>query len=207
VSLRVLPCGRRALLVELDDLEAVIGLHAALAADPPAGVTELVPAARTLLVTFDPAATDPARLEAELRERPFTPGVRADGPLVELPVSYDGEDLPAVAERAGLAPEEVAALHSGGEYVVAFSGFAPGFGYLTGLDERLHVPRRGTPRTRVPAGAVAIADRFTAVYPRASPGGWHLIGTTALELWDERRDPPALLAPGTRVRFVERAKR
>jgi KipI family sensor histidine kinase inhibitor len=201
--MRVLPCGRRALLVELDDLEAVLGLHAALAPDLPVGVTELVPAARTLLVAFDPAATDAGRLAAALRERPFTPGVPRDGPLVEIPVTYDGEDLEVVAGQAGLRPEEVAATHAAGEYVVAFSGFAPGFGYLTGLDERLHVPRRDTPRTRVPAGAVAIADRFSAVYPRASPGGWQLIGRTELELWDARRDPPAVLAPGTRVRFVE----
>jgi KipI family sensor histidine kinase inhibitor len=201
--MRVLPCGRRALLVELGDLEAVLGLQAALAPDPPAGVTELVPAARTLLVAFDPAATDPGRLEAALRARPLQPGMPADGPLVEVPVIYDGEDLAAVAERRGLTPEEVIAAHAAGEYAVAFSGFSPGFGYLTGLDARLHVPRRDTPRQRVPAGAVAIADRFTAVYPRASPGGWQLIGRTELELWDAHRDPPALLAPGTRVRFVE----
>jgi KipI family sensor histidine kinase inhibitor len=207
VSLRILPSGRRALLVELDDLEAVLGLQAALGADLPPGVTELVPAARTLLVAFDPAATDAARLGAALRERPFTPGLPADGPLVEIPVTYDGEDLAAVAEHAGLEPGEVAAAHAAGEYVVGFSGFAPGFGYLTGLDERLHVPRRDSPRTRVPAGSVAIADRFTAVYPRASPGGWRLIGRTELQLWDPRRDPPAVLAPGTRVRFVEASLR
>jgi KipI family sensor histidine kinase inhibitor len=206
VSLRVLPCGPRAVLAELDGLEAVLGLRAALAADPPPGVAELVPAARTLLVTFDPAATDAARVEAALRERPFTPGVPAGGPLVEVPVRYDGEDLPAVAAHAGIEPEEVAALHAGAEYTVAFSGFAPGFGYLSGLDERLHVPRRDSPRTRVPAGAVAVAGAFTAVYPRASPGGWQLIGRTELELWDAGRDPPALLAPGTRVRFVRRAR-
>jgi KipI family sensor histidine kinase inhibitor len=96
----------------------------------------------------------------------------------------------------------VAEAHAGAEYVVGFIGFAPGFAYLTGLDERLHVPRRESPRTKVPAGAVAIADRFTAVYPRPSPGGWQLIGHTDVELWDVERDPPARLTPGTRVRFT-----
>jgi KipI family sensor histidine kinase inhibitor len=202
--MRILPCGSGAVLVELDDLDAVAGLHAALAADPPAGVVELVPAARTVLVAFDPRATDAAGVEAALRAVEWAPGARADGPLVEIAVVYDGEDLEAVAAEAGLAVAEVVELHAGGEYAVAFCGFAPGFGYVTGLDERLHVPRLDTPRTRVPAGAVAIADRFTAVYPRASPGGWRLVGRTDATLWDTERDPPALLAPGTRVRFVER---
>jgi KipI family sensor histidine kinase inhibitor len=201
--MRVLPCGERAVLVELEDLDAVLGLHAALRASAPAGVTELVPAAQTLLVAFDPQATDAERLGAALREVDYSPGVHAEGELVEIPVVYDGEDLDAVAEHAGLSREDVVATHAGGEYVVAFCGFAPGFGYLTGLDERLHVPRRDSPRTQVPAGAVAIADRFTAVYPRRSPGGWQLVGRTDAELWDVQRDPPARLVPGTRVRFTE----
>jgi KipI family sensor histidine kinase inhibitor len=200
--MRVLPCGSGAVLVELDDLDAVAGLHAALAADPPAGVVELVPAARTVLVAFDPGATDAGRVERALRHLAWEPGARAHGPLVEIPVVYDGEDLEAVAAETGLAVAEVVALHAGGEYAVAFCGFAPGFGYLTGLDARLRLPRLDTPRTRVPAGAVAIAATFTAVYPRASPGGWRLIGRTDATLWDTERDPPALLAPGTRVRFV-----
>jgi KipI family sensor histidine kinase inhibitor len=200
--MRILPCGAAAVLVELDDLDAVTGLHAALAAAPPAGVVELVPAARTVLVAFDPGTTDAAGVEAAVRAAGWEPGARADGPLVEIPVVYDGEDLEAVAAEAGLEVAEVVALHAGSSYAVAFCGFAPGFGYLSGLDERLHVPRLDTPRTRVPAGAVAIADRFTAVYPRPSPGGWRLIGRTDATLWDTERDPPALLAPGTRVRFV-----
>jgi KipI family sensor histidine kinase inhibitor len=199
--MRILPYGERAVLVELADLDAVLGLHAALSDDPPAGVTELVPAAQTVLVRFDPAATDADRVGTAVRERPLQPGAHPRGELVEIPVLYDGEDLDAVAQHAGLTREEVIAIHAGGDYVVAFCGFAPGFAYLTGLDERLHVPRRDTPRTKVPAGAVAIADRFTAVYPRPSPGGWQLIGSTDVTLWDESRDPPALLVPGTRVRF------
>jgi KipI family sensor histidine kinase inhibitor len=204
--MRLLPCGERAVLVELDDLDAVLGLHAALRETPPAGVTELVPAARTLLVHFDPRATDADRLGEALRATTFEPGSPATGDSVEIAVVYDGEDLDAVAAHAGLDRAEVVAAHTNGEYVVAFCGFAPGFGYLDGLDERLHVPRREAPRTRVPAGAVAIADRFTAVYPRESPGGWQLIGRTDRMLWDVDRDPPALLVPGTRVRFVETAE-
>jgi KipI family sensor histidine kinase inhibitor len=203
--MRVLPCGSRAVLVELDDLDAVIGLHAALTAEPPTGVVELVPAARTVLIAFEPGATDAAGVEAAVRALDWQPGAPAEGPLVEIPVVYDGEDLEAVAAEAGLAVAEVVALHAGGEYAVAFCGFAPGFGYLSGLDARLHVPRLDTPRTRVPAGAVAIADRFSAVYPRASPGGWRLIGRTDATLWDTERNPPALLSPGTRVRFAEAA--
>jgi KipI family sensor histidine kinase inhibitor len=201
--MRLLPCGARALLVELGDLDAVLGLHAALRDAPPAGVTELVPAARTLLVAFDPAQTTAERLAEALEAVEFQPGAQPSGELVEIPVVYDGEDLDDVASRAGLSREEVVATHRDGEYVVAFCGFAPGFGYLTGLDERLHVPRRDSPRTRVPAGAVAVADAFTAVYPRPSPGGWQLIGRTDATLWDADRDPPALLVPGTRVRFTE----
>jgi KipI family sensor histidine kinase inhibitor len=201
--MRVLPCGERALLVELEDLDAVLGLHAALRSEAPAGVLELVPAARTLLVTFDPGATDAPALGEALRAVEFSPGAPASGERVEIPVTYDGEDLDAVASHAGLSPGEVVERHAGGEYVVAFCGFAPGFAYLTGLDERLHVPRRESPRTRVPAGAVAVADVFTAVYPRVSPGGWQLIGRTDEPLWDVERDPPARLVPGTRVRFVE----
>jgi KipI family sensor histidine kinase inhibitor len=200
---RVLPCGEEALLVELDGLDAVLGMHAALAADPPEGVVELVPAARTILVAFDPARTAPERLAEALRDvRPLA-AARERGPLVEVPVVYDGEDLEEVAGLAGCSAEAVVRRHLAGEYLAAFCGFAPGFAYLDGLDPALHVPRRDTPRTRVPAGAVALADRFTAVYPRPSPGGWRLIGRTDLALWDAERDPPALLAPGTRVRFVE----
>jgi KipI family sensor histidine kinase inhibitor len=201
--MRLLPCGARALLVELDDLDAVLGLHAALRDAPPPGVSELVPAARTLLVSFDPARTTAERLGEALQAVEFEPGAHPGGELVEIPVVYDGEDLDDVASLTGLARDEVVAAHRDGEYVVAFCGFAPGFGYLTGLDERLHVPRRESPRTRVPAGAVAVADAFTAVYPRTSPGGWQLIGRTDATLWDTGRDPPALLAPGTRVRFTE----
>jgi KipI family sensor histidine kinase inhibitor len=116
-------------------------------------------------------------------------------------VRYDGPDLAAVAERAGRPEAEVIARHTAGDYRVAFCGFAPGFAYLTGLDPSLHVPRLARPRTRVPAGSVGIAGEYTAAYPRPSPGGWHLLGRTDADLWDLARAEPALLTPGTRVRF------
>jgi KipI family sensor histidine kinase inhibitor len=122
--------------------------------------------------------------------------------VLELAVYYDGADLAAVADRSGLTSAEVVRRHADREYVVLFCGFSPGFGYLTGLDEQLKLPRLGTPRTSVPAGSVAIADEFTGIYPRASPGGWHLLGHTEASLFDVQRDPPALLTPGRRVRFV-----
>lgn len=203
--MRILPCGERAVLVELDALAQVLSLHAALtsAGNPPPGVVELVPAARTLLVAFDPAATTAERLSAQLREtRPAT-AEQSHGPGAELAVTYDGEDLAEVARITGLSEAEVVTRHLRADYVVAFCGFAPGFGYLAGGDPALRVPRRDSPRTQVPAGAVALADDFTGVYPRSMPGGWQLIGRTDAVLWEVERDPPALLPPGARVRFVE----
>ena len=126
------------------------------------------------------------------------PGGRA----VELPVVYDGEDLPEVAARTGLDVAEVVARHTAPEYTVACLGFTAGFAYLEGLDPALHLPRRDSPRARVPAGAVAVAGDQAGVYPRPAPGGWHLLGRTAASVFDEAADPPALLAPGDRVRFV-----
>ena len=198
MTVRLLPCGRRAVLVELED---VLGFQAALTALDPDGVEELVPAARTLLVRFDPAVTDADRLGALLREvSPVDSAVSASAEVV-IPVRYDGEDLADVAAEAGLSVSEVISRHSGGSYVSAFCGFAPGFAYLSGSDPALHVARRSTPRTRIPAGSVAIAGEYSAVYPSASPGGWRLLGRTDVPVWDVDRDPPNLLPPGTRVRF------
>jgi KipI family sensor histidine kinase inhibitor len=202
-EVRLLPCGERAVLAEVDDLGAVLGLHAALEAAGLDGVVELVPAARTVLIAFDPGRTDATAVGSEVRALDWRPGAREDGPLVEVPVRYDGDDLDAVASLAGISREEVVRRHLAGSYVAAFCGFAPGFAYLDGLDPALRVARRDSPRTRVPAGSVAIADRFAAVYPRESPGGWQLLGRTSLSLWDVAADPPARLVPGTRVRFVE----
>jgi KipI family sensor histidine kinase inhibitor len=197
----VLPYGDRALLVEVADLAAVAAVRSALERSPLPGQRDLVPAARTVLVVLDRAPSD---LDvATLRRLPS--GASVGGPAaaaaVELPVVFDGADLADVAELAGRTVAAVVATLTAVEFTVAFGGFAPGFGYLTGLPEDLHLPRRDTPRTRVPAGWVALAGPFAGVYPQASPGGWHLVGRTDAVLFDVDRDPPALLAPGTAVRF------
>jgi KipI family sensor histidine kinase inhibitor len=197
-----MPAGTSAVLVELDSLEQVMGLNAELRDAPPTGTVDLVPAARTLLVVFDAAATTVERVVADVSRRRITSVEERAGPLVEVPVVYHGADLAEVAERSGLSEEEVVARHLRPEYTVAFCGFAPGFAYLAGGDPALRVPRRRSPRTAVPAGSVGLAGEFTGVYPRQMPGGWQLIGRTDAVLWDLDRDPPALLPPGTRVRFV-----
>jgi len=205
---RVLPCGSDAVLIEVDTAEQVQHLHSALHGAPPAGVTELVPAARTVLVRYDPRTTDPHRLRTALTALAAQPrtatttAVEATG-TVRIPVRYDGPDLADVAARTGLTERQVVERHTAAHYRVAFCGFAPGFAYLTGLDPQLRLPRRTEPRTRVPAGTVAVADEYTGIYPSPSPGGWHLLGTTTLTLWDPTADPPTRLRPGTAVRFVE----
>lgn len=135
----------------------------------------------------------------QARDRPPT---RVATSLIHtIDVHYDGADLSLVADRLGVEPTQVVAWHTGATFRVEFFGFAPGFAYLAGLPDQLHLPRRDTPRTSVPPGSVAIASTYSAVYPRASPGGWHLIGRTDAVMFDPRRDPPALLTPGARVRF------
>jgi KipI family sensor histidine kinase inhibitor len=196
----VLPYGETGLLVETD---APLRLAAQATRIP--GVREVVPAARTVLLRFDAHATDEAAVRAAIdaasREDAGTGGhYRAH--LVEIQVRYDGADLAGVAQRLGISEDDVIARHSHPEYVVAFCGFSPGFAYLTGLDPLLHLPRLAEPRVSVPPGSVAIAGEFTGVYPRASPGGWRLLGTTDADLWNSDRAEPALLSPGTRVRFV-----
>ena len=197
----MLPAGDRAVLVEVDDLAAVHALAAAVRTAALPGVVDVAPGYRTVLVTADAAAL-PAVRDALPRLAASPPPVVAARTVV-LDVVYDGEDLPEVCRLTGLSPQEVVARHTAPDYVVAFLGFAPGFPYLVGLDPALHVPRRATPRTRVPAGAVGLAGPQTGVYPVATPGGWQLLGRTDLVLWDVRHDQPATLAPGTRVRFVE----
>ncbi|AJE86900.1 MULTISPECIES: 5-oxoprolinase subunit B family protein [Streptomyces] len=202
--MRCLPAGAHALLVELDDGEQAAALHAELLRRRTAGelrATEIVPAARTVLLD---GLDDPAALAARLPEWRLPPVAAVDGALTEIPVRYDGPDLAEVAAHWGLTPRAAALLHAETVFRVAFCGFAPGFGYLTGLPERYAVPRRPDPRTAVPAGAVGLAGPYTGVYPRSSPGGWQLIGTAECVLWDAQRSPAALLAPGMRVRFVPR---
>jgi len=201
--MRVLPCADVGLLVELADLDEVLALYAELVDAPPRGVVDMVPAARTLLLRLDPHRTDAHEVERAVRSVSPRPGARPDAGHLEVPVTYDGEDLAEVGRLTGLGERGVVETHTSQEWTVAFCGFAPGFGYLVGTDDRLHVPRRTTPRTKVPAGAVALAGEFTGVYPRESPGGWQLIGHTTVQPWDLDRDPPALLQPGIRVRFVE----
>jgi KipI family sensor histidine kinase inhibitor len=201
--MNVLPFGDRAFLVEAEDIDTVLGLYTTLSETRPDGIIELVPAALTLLVRFDPRQVDAAMLAERLaRTRPSPVDARG-GELVTIPVTYDGEDLADAGERTGLGVEGVIAAHTAAEYTVAFGGFMPGFGYLTGLDPRLHLPRLDTSRTRVPTGAVAIAGEYAGIYPRSSPGGWRLLGHTEVVLWDPERPEPALLRPGVRVRFEE----
>lgn len=204
--MRVLPSGSTALLVELDDLEQVLALYAALQADRPSGVTEIVPAARTILLVIDRAATSLPEVEATVRRTTPRRDVRAAGELVEIPVTYGGEDLEDAARLLGCDSDELVRRHTCDEWTVGFCGFAPGFGYLTSPTWRFDVPRRTSPRTRVPAGAVALAGEFSGVYPRPSPGGWQLVGSTDVAVFDLSREPSALLRPGNRVRFVDAAR-
>jgi KipI family sensor histidine kinase inhibitor len=199
---RVLPYGDRALLAEVSDLRAVPALHTALRRSPLPGQQDLVPAARTVLVRLDRAPTDADAVRLRELTPDDVPGA-VDVPPVELPVVFDGPDLGEVAALTGRSTDALVGALTGTELTVAFGGFAPGFGYLTGLPAELFVPRRSTPRTRVPAGSVGLAGEFAGVYPRASPGGWQLVGRTDAVLFDVERDPPALLAPGVRVRFRE----
>ncbi len=200
-DVRLLPCGDAAVLVEVADLDAALALHADLRAHPPAGLVDAVPAERTVLVRLDPAATTVAELRDDLVARRPSVHPAVDGALVTVPVVYDGADLADAADGAGWTVDHLVAAHQERTWRVAFAGFAPGFGYLVPDGDWPEVPRRADPRTRVPAGAVALAGRYAGVYPRPSPGGWQLVGSTDLAVWDVDREPPALLVPGTRVRF------
>ena len=200
--MRFLPVNRYTLLVELADLEQTLLLLGALQAQPIDGVQELVPAARSVLVQFAPHTISAAQLVQRIAACDLGGRVQRSDVLVQIPVRYDGEDLAEVAQMLGVSPEEVVRRHTGSEWSVAFTGFAPGFAYLSGGDPIFNVPRRATPRTKVPAGAVALAGTFSAVYPQASPGGWQIIGVTDAAMWDLSRDLPALLQPGYRVQFV-----
>jgi KipI family sensor histidine kinase inhibitor len=220
----VRPAGDGALLVEAGPEPGAPGRLRALIQDQNfAGIADVVPGAETVLVVLEPAPRGLQELAGRLKaliasEAGDAPGMdgagaisgkkggrggggEPDGAVTEIPVVYDGPDLAEVAEYTGLSPEEVIERHAAAEYLVGWLGFSPGFGYLTGLDPALHVPRRNSPRTSVPAGSVAIAGPLAAVYPAASPGGWQLLGRTTARLWDVRREPPAVLAPGRRVRF------
>ncbi|WP_092955798.1 urea amidolyase family protein [Paracidovorax konjaci] len=201
--MRFLPANLDALIVEQDGLEPTLALLESLRREPIAGIEEMVPAARTLLIRFRPAACSMAALVAAIARRDVSGRAARGNTLIEIPVRYDGEDLAEVAQILGTTPEEVVRRHTGSEYTVAFTGFAPGFAYLTGGHPSFDVPRRATPRTRIPAGAVGLAGTFSGIYPQASPGGWQILGTTPLAMWDLAREVPALLQPGFRVKFVD----
>src|SRR6185312_3011953 len=202
------------------DIELNAQVHAAarrLRTAPLRGVLDIAPAYASILLRFDPAIWDGASdhpphaqvehaLRAALAQVPLPAATvdEAEGRIVEIPVCYGGThgpDLEALAAHAGMGSADVVARHAADVYTVAMLGFAPGFPYLLGLDPALHTPRRTTPRTRVPAGSVAIGGAQTGIYPRELPGGWNLIGRTPLVLFDSGRDPPCLLAPGDCVRF------
>ncbi|MFF5449578.1 allophanate hydrolase subunit 1 [Streptomyces sp. NPDC012888] len=198
--MRVLPVGARALLLEVDSAEEVAALHAELLRrrDELGTVVDIVPAARTVLLDGVAPELAPRLARWEV------PPLRAqDGPEVTVPVRFDGPDLDDVARAWDTDRPGVARLVCATPFRVAFCGFAPGFGYLTGLPERYRLPRRATPRTAVPAGSLALAGEYAGVYPRSSPGGWQLVGSTDAVLWDPAREPAALFTPGVRVRFEE----
>ncbi|HIY95241.1 MAG TPA: urea amidolyase family protein [Candidatus Rothia avicola] len=196
----VKPFGLLAVMVDCRTLENALHLHGHLQQRPAAGQTELVPAAQTVLVRFETTQQAAAFLAAP--NLPQASGdLRTHGRTVTIPVVYDGQDLADVATHLGISEQAVIYAHTTGHWSVAFAGFAPGFFYLHRHDNVLDVPRRATPRTAVPAGAVGLAGDFSGIYPRTSPGGWQLIGRTDAPLWDLNQNPPALLEPGMQVQF------
>ena len=202
-----LPVGRRGILLELSDSEfsdpvAVATAVRHLARGRGIELSEVVPGASTVLVLAD----DEMGIVGLVSGLADLPAVQLSAErswdVLELAARYDGPDLISVADASGLSVEEVVRRHSSVTYRAAFTGFAPGFAYLVGLDPALRLPRRDTPRSAVPKGSLAVADIYTAVYPRRSPGGWHLLGTVDVSVFDVDREPAALLGPGQMVRFV-----
>jgi KipI family sensor histidine kinase inhibitor len=218
MSTRLVHASDRALLVVFGDAMTpaagrdVRVLLAWLRGDPPRAMVDLSPAYATLLIRYDPLACEPSAFAAEIGRRAENLSGRAEPPprSFTIPVRYGGAfgpDLPEVAKSTGLSEDEVVAAHAGAAYEVRFIGFSPGFPYLAGLPERLFTPRRAAPRTRVPAGSVAIAGAQAGIYPFGSPGGWSLIGRTEFVLFDPALPAGAVLEPGDHVRFVADANR
>ena len=205
----VAPAGDRALLVTLGGsidpklLGQVLALDQALTVRPPSGLLSTVPAYASLLCHYEPDVTDAARLEASIHrlEGQLDASVPF-GPVVDIPTRYDGPDLADVALKTNLTPAGVVEAHAGREYLVYCVGFAPGFTYCGALSDQLTVPRLASPRLRVSAGSIGIAGRQTGIYAVESPGGWNLIGRTALRLFDPAADPPVRFKPGDRLRFI-----
>lgn len=198
--MKVRTAGDLGILVELPEREQVLRLFEQLREHPVRGQREIVPAASTLLITTD-SADSAARARTHIGSLDLSAAPVIDDRLVTVDVVYDGEDLEEVAGLTGMRAEDVIRAHTAQTWTAAFGGFAPGFVHLRGEDDRLEVSRRPSPRTSVPAGSVAIAGGYSAVYPRDSPGGWRIIGRTSLRLWDLERAEPALIRPGNRVRF------
>ncbi len=204
---RVVPFGEAALLVELEQrIDPAVAARAAAIGDAwgSLGHGPAVPTYSAVLLRFDPLALDPEdaeRIARELAERTGAAPLET-GAVHEIPTRYDGEDLEEVARLSGLSVPDLIAAHTGRDHLAFFLGFMPGFAYLGPTDARIVAPRLASPRSRVPRGAVAVADGQTAVYPSTSPGGWRLIGSTDARMFDALRDPPALLRPGDRVHFV-----
>ncbi|WP_226570818.1 5-oxoprolinase subunit PxpB [Mangrovibacter yixingensis] len=204
--MRFLPCSLSSFLVELSTLDDTLALFSTLQATPLMGVEEIIPAARTLLVHFDPALTQATTLFTAIRQCEGQPQAARESRVISIPVHYTGEDLNEMAEYLGLSVESLIQRHTGALWQVAFCGFAPGFAYLVSREAGLHVPRRASPRTRIPAGSVGLAGEFSGIYPHASPGGWQLIGRTEETLFSLDRQPPALLQPGMQVQFIDAAR-
>ncbi|NHB87342.1 5-oxoprolinase/urea amidolyase family protein [Photorhabdus tasmaniensis] len=204
--MRFLPVNLNAIIVELCNLDETLALFDSLNASPIPGIEEIIPAARTLLIRFRPNVVSAVKLVRKISSRNLNTRNKTAGKLVEIPVHYNGEDLVEVAEILGITTQEVIKQHTESEYTVAFTGFAPGFAYLVADSDLLRVPRRMTPRARIPAGSVGLAGEFSGIYPQASPGGWQIIGTTPECMWDLSRYPPSLLQPGFRVRFKDKGK-
>ncbi|MBI2325551.1 MAG: 5-oxoprolinase subunit PxpB [Chloroflexi bacterium] len=204
---RIVPFGEGALLVELEQrIDPDIAARARAIADrwEALGHGPAVPTYASVLLRYDPLALDARDAEAAAARVADAPGAHVRAGVIEIPTRYDGPDLEEVARLSGLGVPELIEAHTSRDHTAYFLGFMPGFAYCGGLDPRIVAPRLPSPRMRVPAGSVAVAEGQTAVYPVASPGGWRLIGTTDVAVFDARREPPSLIAPGDRVRFVRR---
>lgn len=206
---QVAPAGDRALLITLGSsidpalLGQVLALDRALQDRQESGLLGTVPAYASLLCHYDVDVTNAARLEETIRQLEGTvEAAIPSGPIVDIPTRYDGPDLPEVALTMNMTPAAVIAQHAGREYIVYCVGFAPGFTYCGTLPDEIAVPRLASPRLRVAAGSIGVAGRQTGIYAVESPGGWNLIGRTAMRLFDPAADPPARFKPGDRLRFV-----
>lgn len=202
-AMRILQCGDRAFLIELTDVDEVMQYHESLLAADIEGVVDLLPAARTIFVQIDPVVADLRTVVGAVETMRILPRQdHPDSPVIDIPIRYDGPDLADLSARLGMTRKQFVDRHIAQTWTVAFTGFAPGFAYLVSHGEAFDIPRLDEPRLEVPTGAVAMAGPFTGIYPRPSPGGWQLIGSTDARMWDLDRDPPALLSSGYRIRFL-----